>query len=81
MKRESFGTVNGAKVEMLTLTNKNGIEVRAITYGGIITSIKTPDRGGVPEGTAQYMLDRLAILLPVFDAALAEWGNVKELSI
>jgi galactose mutarotase-like enzyme len=29
-----------------TLTNAHGIEVRVITYGGIITSIRTPDRSG-----------------------------------
>jgi galactose mutarotase-like enzyme len=27
-------------VEQFTLTNKNGVEVRAITYGGIITSVR-----------------------------------------
>src|SRR5687767_6199423 len=44
--REALGTVDGRAVEQYTLTNKHGIEVRAITYGGIITSIKTPDRAG-----------------------------------
>ena len=39
-------SVDGRPVEQFTLTNKNGVEVRAITYGGIITSIKTPDRTG-----------------------------------
>ncbi|HYU08132.1 MAG TPA: galactose-1-epimerase [Gemmatimonadales bacterium] len=29
-----------------TLTNAHGIEVKIITYGGIITSIRTPDRSG-----------------------------------
>src|SRR2546422_6573330 len=29
-----------------TLTNAHGIEVHVITYGGIITSIRTPDRSG-----------------------------------
>ena len=32
--------------DMFTLTNANGIEVRAIPYGGIITSIRVPDRDG-----------------------------------
>ena len=43
--------------------------------------LKTPDRGGVPKRAAEYMLGRLNVLLPVFDAALAEWENVKQLSI
>ena len=46
MKREPFGTVDGRAIEQFTLTNKNGVEVKAITYGGIITSITTPDRTG-----------------------------------
>jgi galactose mutarotase-like enzyme len=29
-----------------TLTNAHGIEVQVMTYGGIITSIRTPDRSG-----------------------------------
>ncbi len=42
-----FGTtVTGEVVDVFTMTNANGIEVRAITYGGIILSIKTPDRDG-----------------------------------
>ena len=48
MKRQSFGTVAGRPVERYTLTNNNGIEVAAITYGGIITSITAPDRHGRP---------------------------------
>ena len=42
-----FGTTaTGEVVDLFTMTNANGIEVRAITYGGIILSIKTPDRDG-----------------------------------
>ncbi len=42
-----FGTTSaGEVVELFTMANANGIEVRAITYGGIILSIKTPDRDG-----------------------------------
>ena len=42
-----FGTTStGEVVELFTMTNPSGIEVRAITYGGIIISLKTPDRDG-----------------------------------
>jgi aldose 1-epimerase len=45
--RAIFGTTrDGQTVEVFTLKNAAGIEVSAITYGGIITSIKTPDRNG-----------------------------------
>ena len=45
--RTSFGTLpDGAPVELFTLTNAQGIEVRAMTYGGIILSLRVPDRQG-----------------------------------
>jgi aldose 1-epimerase len=45
--RAPFGkTADGRDVEIFTLTNAAGIEVKAMTYGGIITSLKTPDRHG-----------------------------------
>jgi len=47
--REWFGvTPDGQRVRVFTLTNANGIEVRLTEYGGIILSIKVPDRRGVP---------------------------------
>ena len=42
-----FGTLpDGPTVDAYTLRNAHGVEVRAITYGGIITSLKAPDRAG-----------------------------------
>ena len=41
-----FGRIGGREVTEFTLANANGAEVRAINYGGIITSITTPDRQG-----------------------------------
>ncbi len=37
---------DGKPIEVFTLTNANGIELKAITYGAIITSLKVPDRAG-----------------------------------
>ncbi|PYO86598.1 MAG: galactose-1-epimerase [Gemmatimonadetes bacterium] len=47
VSRAPFGELaDGRRVELFTLTNAHGIEVRAMTYGAIITSIQTPDRSG-----------------------------------
>jgi aldose 1-epimerase len=47
INKQLYGTTAGGKtVEEYTLTNAHGVEVRIITYGGIITSIRVPDRDG-----------------------------------
>lgn len=46
--RREFGRLaDGTPVAKFTLKNRAGIEVAAITYGGIITSVRVPDRRGV----------------------------------
>jgi aldose 1-epimerase len=45
--RMEFGKLpDGRNVDRFTLTNSNGMEVQALNYGGIITSIRVPDRNG-----------------------------------
>jgi aldose 1-epimerase len=45
--RAPFGRLpDGTPVDVLTLTNARGLEVRAITYGGIVLSMRVPDRAG-----------------------------------
>jgi len=45
--RAPFGrTTDGKDVEVFALRNAHGIEVRATNYGGIIVSLRTPDRAG-----------------------------------
>ena len=47
VSKAAFGrTPEGATVDVYTLTNANGVEVRAITYGAYVISLKTPDRQG-----------------------------------
>jgi aldose 1-epimerase len=43
----AFGTLaNGQGAQLFTLRNAHGIEMQFTNYGGIITSLKTPDRSG-----------------------------------
>ncbi len=44
--KESFGEFDGKKVDLYTLKNAHGMEVRITNYGGIVTSIKVPDKKG-----------------------------------
>src|SRR5690242_18779583 len=39
-------TQDGQPVEMYTLTNKNGMSAKVITYGAILTELDVPDRNG-----------------------------------
>jgi len=76
--RASFGTMpDGTPVDVYTLTNANGLEVRAITYGGIIVSLKTPDRNGQP-GDIVLGFDNLEGYIkssPYFGAIIGRYGN------
>ena len=76
--RAPFGvTPGGDSVELFTLTNPHGMEVRVMTYGGIIVSIKVPDRkGAIDDVVLGY--DSLAGYLrssPYFGAIVGRYGN------
>ena len=76
--RAPFGKMpDGTPVEMFTLTNANGVEVRAISYGAIITSLRVPDRTGK---VADVVLgfDALEGYLkghPYFGCVVGRYGN------
>src|SRR5438034_597646 len=60
-----------------TLTNAHGIEVKVMTYGGIITSIRTPDRSGKLDDIV-LGFDSLAGYLkdsPYFGAIVGRYAN------
>ncbi len=46
VQQKAFGTRDGRPVTLYTLTNSHGVEVHAMNYGGIILSIRVPDRKG-----------------------------------
>ena len=76
--REPFGKLpDGRAVERFTLTNANGVEVRVITYGAIITSLRVPDRAGKLDDVV-LGFDQLAGYLkdpPYFGAIVGRYGN------
>jgi aldose 1-epimerase len=46
MRKELFGVVHGRDVFVYTLENQNGMQVKITNFGGIVTSLKIPDREG-----------------------------------
>src|SRR3979411_2982308 len=46
LQTQPFGTQDGRPITLYTLTNSHGIEVRTMNYGGIILSMRVPDRKG-----------------------------------
>lgn len=47
INKTSFGTLeNGREIDIYSLTNSRGSEVRIMTYGGAVVSLKVPDKSG-----------------------------------
>jgi len=73
-----FGKLpDGQEVSIYTLKNKNGIEMQVINYGGIVTSLKTPDKNGSLEDIV-LGFDSLSSYLkgsPYFGAIVGRYGN------
>jgi len=75
---EPFGAApGGAPVEIYTLRNQNGMEARIMTYGGIIQSLKVPDRNGQFGDVAlgYDSLDGYLTNSPYFGALIGRYGN------
>lgn len=75
---QSFGvTEAGDSVTLYKLTNTNGISMEVMDYGGIITSLKVPDRQG-NMGDVVLGFDNLQQYLdghPNFGALVGRYGN------
>ncbi len=77
--KESFGkTTDGKNVDIYTLVNKNGCEVRITNYGGIIVSLKVPDKNG-NLGDVMLGYDSVEQYIknngPYFGALIGRYGN------
>ena len=78
IKKQAFGkTADGENVDLYTLTNTNGLKAKIMTYGGIVTSLETPDRNG---NFADIVLgcdslDEYIKGSPYFGALIGRFGN------
>jgi len=82
IEKAPFGTVDGKAVDIYTLRNAHGLEMKVTTYGGIVTSLRVPDRKGVSgdivlgfntiEG---YTSEGYLKGCPYFGALIGRYGN------
>ena len=78
VQRHDFGkTPEGQNVAIYTLTNSRGAEAKITNYGGILTSLKVPDRTGQLSDIV-LGFDNLDAYLkghPYFGALIGRYGN------
>lgn len=78
IEKSAFGTLpDGRAVELYTLRNAQGMEVKISTYGGIVTSWTAPDKTGKYEDIT-LGCDSLTGYLrgtPYFGALIGRYGN------
>lgn len=73
----SWGEADGKQVNLYTLTNSNGVEVKITNYGGTVTSWVTPDKNG-KKSSVVLGFDSLSGYLakpPYFGAIIGRYGN------
>jgi aldose 1-epimerase len=76
--KEPWGTVDGQAVDLFTLTNSRGMEVKITNYGGIIQSIKVPDKSGNFDNVTlgfNSLDDYVTMNSPYFGAIIGRYGN------
>jgi aldose 1-epimerase len=72
-----FGTIDNQDIQLYTLTNTRGMIVKLTNYGGIVTSIKVPDKNG-NLGEVTLGFDNLDAYLkghPYFGCIVGRYGN------
>ncbi len=70
-------TPAGEQVDLYTLTNAKGAEARISTYGGVLVSLKVPDRNGAMGDIVLGFdnFDGYLIPPPYFGALIGRYGN------
>lgn len=76
---EHFGDLpDGTGITLYTLTNSQGLEVKIMNYGGVITSLKAPDRNGNFENIVlgfDSLTPYVEEPVPYFGALIGRFGN------
>lgn len=75
--KSNWGVSDNKEVDLYTLTNKNGVEVKISTYGGTVTSWVVPDKKG-NKSSILLGYDSLSGYLahpPYFGALIGRYGN------
>nr|AOE10958.1 aldose 1-epimerase [uncultured bacterium] len=82
IKSEVFGLVNDVEVDLFTLSNENRVTVKLTNYGGVITSVETPDRAGNVKNITlgfdsleEYLAPDYLNSYPYFGALIGRVGN------
>ena len=83
LKREVFGNGRrGEKIFLYTLRNDHGIIIKITNYGGIITSVKTPDKNGTKanivlgfKALEDYLTDGYIENCPSFGCITGRYAN------
>ncbi len=78
----NFGQVNNVDVQLFTLKNEVDLEIKITNYGGIVTSIKTPDNKGEFQNIVlgfdkleNYLSKAYLDSYPCFGALIGRFGN------
>jgi len=77
ISKQPFGEADGKSVDLYTLTNKNGVQLKISTYGGVVTSWVTPDKKG-NKSSIVLGFDSLSGYFtppPYFGALIGRYGN------
>ena len=83
VSKADFGkTPDGTPVEIYTLRNSKGMEATIMNYGGIVTSLKVPDKNGNLgdlvlgfDNLDSYTKDAYLKNCPYFGALIGRYGN------
>src|SRR5215216_973433 len=75
--KQSFGKTDTESVDLYTLRNVHGVEAKITNYGGIVVSLKVPDRNGKFDDVVLGFndLDNYLKSHPYFGAIIGRYGN------